>query len=310
MENGNAIMVAAGYHSLALSSFVSPNAYQYISSSTFLLTSSESLDKLFYLQLSLQGFYIFLYVGFCVKVIPNFFSSGIRAFDTSVVKLQIGLDAESWSDMDTKDMSRMLSDLPKEKRGQQLSEAAVTLLRKQADWNSATLDSRIYNSFSDAELEYHRLSVVERSKLQREAKKGNIQFDSSDFNNSIQSNDVKQWGLQSLEKLLGRSKPSSPPPQTMSMSRSNSIGGSEVVVVTLLALIRGRSTTSLMGGWGDTRTTAEVRRSLTALASEALLDGSSNLQLAEILCCPMAGAESKALSPEDTVILYPELWTM
>ena len=89
-----------------------------------------------------------------------------------------------------------------------------------------------------------------------------------------------------------------------------------MVVVTLLALIRGKSTTSrpffssLLGREGDTRTTAEVRRSLTALASEALLDGSSNLQLAEILCCPMAGAESKALSPEDIVLLYPELWTM
>ena len=313
MENGNAIMVAAGDHSLALSSFVSPNAYQFIFSPTFLLTSSETLDEL-YLELALRVLYIFLYVGFCVKAITQFFSSEIRGLDTSVVKLQIGLDAENWSDRDTKDMSQKLSDFPREKRGQQLSEAAVTLLRKQADWNSATLDNRIYISFSDAELEYHRLSVVERSKLQRVAKKGNIQFDSSLFNNS--SDDVKQWGLQSLEKLLGWSKPSSPPPQTMTMSRSKSIGGSEVVVVTLLALIRGKSTTSrpffssLLGREGDTRTTAEVRRSLTALASEALLDGSSNLQLAEILCCPMAGAESKALSPEDTVLLYPELWTM
>eukprot|EP01036_Dinobryon_divergens_P029605 gene29605-38727_t len=119
MENGNAIMVAADDHSLALSSFVSPNAYQFISFPTFLLTSSETLDELYYLELALRVLYTFLYAGFFMKaydVFPEFYEFGFRVLQTSVVKLQIGLDAENWSDRDTKDMSQKLSDFPREKR--------------------------------------------------------------------------------------------------------------------------------------------------------------------------------------------------
>ena len=36
----------------------------------------------------------------------------------------------------------------------------------QVDWNLASLDSRVHLSLSAAELEFHRISLVERSKLQ------------------------------------------------------------------------------------------------------------------------------------------------
>ena len=45
-----------------------------------------------------------------------------------------------------------------------MSDVVVKLLGAQVDWNSVSLDSRIYHSFVSAELEYHRFSVVERSK--------------------------------------------------------------------------------------------------------------------------------------------------
>jgi uncharacterized membrane protein len=91
---------------------------------------------------------------------------GFRGFKTSVVKLQIGLDAEKWSAGDTKDMSQTMSDISKQIRGRKLSETALTLLRRQDDWNSASLDTRIFRRFSFAELEYHRLSLAEQSKIQ------------------------------------------------------------------------------------------------------------------------------------------------
>ena len=299
METGNVMMASTDDHSLAVvSSFVSSNAYQLISSSTLSLASYDTFDKLY------PVFVILLYAVICWilnDVIHKFVWYGFRGFNTSVVKLQIGLDAETWSDSDSKDI--MSSGLPRERM---LSEAAVTLLRKQADWKSATLGTRIYSSFAAAELEYHRLSVVERSKLQRvvaNEKEGNAVADL--IHNSAK--DVEQRNQQWLDSQQGRSQQQLQT-TTRITSESSSVG-SEVVVVTLLALIRGKSSTG-RSFWGDTRTTAEVRRSLAALASEALLDGGKNLQLAEVLCCPMAGAESKALSREDTLLLYPELWNM
>ena len=46
-----------------------------------------------------------------------------------------------------------------------ISDATSKLLSMQGDWHSASLDSRIFLSFSRAEFDYHRLSLVERSKL-------------------------------------------------------------------------------------------------------------------------------------------------
>eukprot|EP01035_Chromulina_nebulosa_P024425 gene24425-31805_t len=43
---------------------------------------------------------------------------------------------------------------------------------------------------------------------------------------------------------------------------------------------------------------------LLALASEALLDSGKYMEFAEILCCPMT------LSPEEALVLYPELWRL
>ena len=41
-----------------------------------------------------------------------------------------------------------------------MSDVVGKLLGGQVDWNSVSLDSRIYHSFFSAELEYHRFSVV------------------------------------------------------------------------------------------------------------------------------------------------------
>jgi hypothetical protein len=107
----------------------------------------------------------------------------------------------------------------------------------------------------------------------------------------------------------------SPPQQQDAISFSAS---SEVVVVTLLVLIRGRSGTyrGLTGlqtldrslSSEETRTAAEVKRSLLALASEALLDDSKYLEQAEVLCSRTAGG--RALLQEEFFLLYPELWTL
>ena len=288
VENGNIIVSSSSMSSS-------------VTTAAFLLTSGE-LDIVLTI---IGGFFFFscaipfAIAAFYHQLVPFFIKYGFRGLETSVVKLQIGLDAETWSESDSKDMPENLSDLSSWTMGKRLSEAAVKLLHRQADWNSATLDSRVFRSFSAAELEYHRLSLSEQSKIQGEGE--------GHGTNLLRSQ--QQW-LDKLRKWYNNSLPSQP----VVMSKSI---GSEVVVVTLLALIRGRSGTYrgltgilpvdrrllslFMVGGGQTTTAAEVRQSLLALASEALLDDGLNMERAEVLCGPLA------LSSEEALLVYPEL---
>ena len=130
------------------------------SSSSFL---SASIDPEVFPNLSVLIAFIYVLDGAYHLSFPL----GLRELETSVIKLQIGLNAEKWSCSDTNDMSQTsYRYMSKQERGRKLSKTALALLRRQDDWNSASLDSRIYRSFSLAELEYHRLSLIEQSKIQ------------------------------------------------------------------------------------------------------------------------------------------------
>eukprot|EP01036_Dinobryon_divergens_P032435 gene32435-42023_t len=135
----------------------------------------------------------------------------------------------------------------------------MKLLRRQADWNSATLDSRVFRSYSAAELEFHRLSLAEQSKLQRD--EGRMVLGDGQQKRSQQ----QQQQQRQLSSPVAMSKPR---------------GGSELVVVTLLVMIRGRSGT-YRGSYPWTA--PSPRLSLLALASEALLDSGKYMEFAEIL---------------------------
>eukprot|EP01036_Dinobryon_divergens_P032433 gene32433-42021_t len=289
VENGNIIVSSPSVSSCAYPS-ITPVA-------TFLLANNE-LDTF----LTIGGivfcvFSIYAAILAFFQLAPYFMLYGFRGLETSVIKLQIGLDAESWSDSDTTIETETLSDFTRPTMGQLLSEAAMKLLRRQADWNSAALDSRVFRSYSAAELEFHRLSLTEQSKLQG---------DEGRSTNLVLGGGLKRLSQQQQQRQLSS-------PVAMSKPR----GGSELVVVTLLVMIRGRSGTyrGLTGilpldrpfsspGREGTRTIAEVRQSLLALASEALLDSGKYMEFAEILCCPMT------LSPEEALVLYPELWRL
>ena len=99
--------------------------------------------------------------------------SGSLGSGATVIKLQIGLDAD-WSD--SLNIMRILSDISSKQNSlttrsaisSLLSDAAIALLRKQADWNSATCEGQVFNSISKAEPLYQRISVSERTKFERE----------------------------------------------------------------------------------------------------------------------------------------------
>ena len=150
-----------------LSSTLAVTVDNYISSSSESSSSflSASIDPEVFPNLSVLIAFIYALCGvlWTNLAIPL----GLHELETSVIKLQIGLNAEKWSCSDTNDMSQTsYSYMSKQERGRKLSKTALALLRRQDDWNSASLDSRIYRSFSLAELEYHRLSLIEQSKIQ------------------------------------------------------------------------------------------------------------------------------------------------
>eukprot|EP01036_Dinobryon_divergens_P029976 gene29976-39153_t len=99
--------------------------------------------------------------------------SGSLGSGATVIKLQIGLDAD-WSD--NTNIMRILSDISTKQNSLStrsaisslLSDAAIALLRKQSDWNSATCDGQVFNSVSKAEPLFQRISVSERTKFEKE----------------------------------------------------------------------------------------------------------------------------------------------
>ena len=301
MVNGN----VADENLLTLSPSVSSSAYQCISSSAFLLTTDDYIIFAEGTLLSL-GYIALSYV--IAKLLADFSSHGFRSFETSMVKLQIGLDAQNWSDSDAKDMDKIMSDMfmYKSLRSSFMSEATVKLLGKQDDWHSASLECRRFFRFSSAEFDYHRLSLVERSKLQAGSVGGR-----GASSNSLLVGDIpqrvgqqqRQWWL---EKLLtggsGYTASSSISSTTTTAASSSFSSETKLVVVTLVVLLRGRSVTNRSSG--SVLTAAEVRESLLALTSEAQMDSGRHLEQAEFLCFP------RALSEEDTLLLYPELWRL
>ena len=100
----------------------------------------------------------------------------------------------------------------------------------QVDWNSASLDSRVYLSLSAAELEFHRISLVERSKLQ---------WTGAGTSDNLVGG---RYSTKAARKAAGRSQ-ISPQPQSSSLARSTGAEIAVVVVVTLVLLLRGRSGT-------------------------------------------------------------------
>ena len=263
VENGNVIVSSPSVSSCAYPS-ITPSA-------AFLLTNNELDTFLTIGGLVFCVFSIYAAILAFFQLAPYFMLYGFRGLETSVIKLQIGLDAENWSDCDTTIETETLSDFTRPTMGKLLSEGAMKLLRRQADWNSATLDSRVFRSYSAAELEFHRLSLAEQSKLQRD--EGRMVLGDGQQKRSQQ----QQQQQRQLSSPVAMSKPR---------------GGSELVVVTLLVMIRGRSGT-YRGLTGilpldrpfSTRNMAEVRQSLLALASEALLDSGKYMEFAEILWC-------------------------
>ena len=113
--------------------------------------------------------------------------------------------------------------------------------------------------------------------------------------------------------------PSSPsPPRQQDVDVTSSSAGSEVVVVTFLVLLRGRSgtyrgptglqTVDRLLGSREIRTAAEVKRSLLTLVSEALLNDCKYLEQAEVLCDHTVGG--RALLQEELLLIHPELWNL
>jgi uncharacterized membrane protein len=84
---------------------------------------------------------------------------------TTVVKLQIGLDAD-WADehnvMQTLSELSLQSSAPPANK---LSEVSLALLRRQLDWNCAAFDCRLYRRVSKAELDFHHQCLSESAKL-------------------------------------------------------------------------------------------------------------------------------------------------
>jgi hypothetical protein len=224
---------------------------------------------------------------------------GFRSPETTVIKLQICLDAKNWSDSDSKDMDKIKSDMSMYSSVKELSisDATSKLLSMQGDWHSASLDSRIFLSFSRAEFDYHRLSLVERSKLLAGYSGGNNTSKSlvGDIRRPV--GEWQQW-QEKLQYLIGGSR-STATSSTFSLSSFPS--EMKTVVVTFVLLFRGRSATYRRRG--SDFTAAEVRESLLTLTSEALKHR-QRLEKAEILCSP------GTLSEKDTLLLYPELWRL
>eukprot|EP01036_Dinobryon_divergens_P031862 gene31862-41345_t len=150
------------------------------------------------------------------------------------------------------------------------------LLSRQANWHSASLDSLIFLSFSSAEFDYHRLSLVERSKLRAGCSEGTT---SKSLVGDIRR-PVGEWQQRQrlLEKLVGGSR-STATSSTSSFSSSSSSSSFPSEMKTVVV-------------------TDFTQRRLLTLTAEMLQDR-QRLAQAEILYSP------GTLSEEDTLLLYP-----
>ena len=199
--------------------------------------------------------------------------SGSLGSGATVVKVQIGLDAD-WSDSGS--IMRTLSDLSLKhnsvnSRGEisrLLSDAAIALLRKQSDWNSATVDSQLFNGASKAEPVFQRISVNERTKFEKE------------------TNGDSNWN-----SLMNGESP-----------RFLARGTNTQAVVSLVVALRGKSDAHLGSG---VRSVADVRKCLQSLASEALTDEGENVMGVEVLWTP--SESGTVLTERDIIADYPEL---
>ena len=193
----------------------------------------------------------------------------------TVVKLQIGLDAD-WAD--EHNVMQTLSELSSAPANK-LSEGSVALLRRQLDWNSAAFDCRLYRRGSTAELDFHHHCLSEWAKAHS--------------GNPVPSKLLEKSSQLEIVSAAGLTK--------------------SQVVVSLIAIIRGRSGiyrgfTGLrfvdrligfvFGGWRGS--VPDARDCLLRLAAEATVDKGANILNAEIIYTP--NAYGKILSRNETLI--------
>eukprot|EP01036_Dinobryon_divergens_P031861 gene31861-41344_t len=299
MVNGNGEMIA-DEKLFTLFSSVSCSVNQCISSFAFFL----AYDDAEFLQEVILNYGFPAISILIVKFLVDYSKNEFRSPEATMLKLQIGLDAQNWSDSDSKDMDKIKSDMryPSLREfSTSISDATLKLLSRQGDWHSASLDSRIFRSFSSAEFDYHRLSLVEQSKLRAGCSEGTT---SKSLVGDI-PRPVGEWQQrqEKLQLLVGGSRSTATSSTSSFSSSSSSSFPSEMktVVVTFVFLFRGQSATYRRGE--SDFTAAEVRESLLTLTAEVLQDR-QRLAQAEILCSP------GTLSEEDTLLLYPELWRL
>jgi uncharacterized membrane protein len=96
----------------------------------------------------------------------------------TVLKLQVSLDS-NWSQRGN--IMETLTDLASRKGSSinsrsdissLLSEASIALLRRESDWNSATIDGEVFNGGNNAikaEPFYQKLAITERTKFEKES---------------------------------------------------------------------------------------------------------------------------------------------
>jgi uncharacterized membrane protein len=195
----------------------------------------------------------------------------------TVLKLQLALDAD-WAQrghiMET--LAAIASSSSSSNRAELsrlLSEASLALLRRQDDWQAASLSgqrfsqppllslpgSRAKEASSEAEPYFQRLAVQERSKFARES-------------------------LSGVRRLRG----------------GGAARAQTQAVVSLLVALRGQSDAlRKVQGSGD------VRAVLQTLASEALSDEGDNVLAVEVLWTP--SEDGDVLSQRQLVLDYPEL---
>ena len=251
------------------------------------------------------------------------------ASPATVVKLQIGLTAD-WSE--EQNIMNTLSEIVTRKSSsasKKVSDAVVALLRRQSDWNSATMDCQISGTVSQAELEYYQLFVSEKIKLLHSSDDSSnvalVVTNSAPTKAQKPEVEVMWW-----DKKLSKSPDMAQQEQEQVEPSPDAIVGptKTQAVVSLLAVIRGRSGTYrgltgiklidgvlsfLFGRWrwrwwinnGRSSLYDVMRNCLLRLATEALVNDGNDILRAEVMYSP--SAVGKILSMNETLVAYPEL---
>lgn len=199
----------------------------------------------------------------------------------TVVKLQIGLDAD-WAD--ERNVMQTLSELSSAPANK-LSEVSVALLRRQLDWNSAAFDCRLYRRGSTAELDFHHHCLSEWAKLHSVPSK---------LLEKSQLGIVSATGLNKTQAVVSLI--------AVIRGRSDIYRG-----FTGLRFVDRLIDYYVFGGWHGS-VLPDARDCLLRLAAEATVDQGANILNAEIIYTP--SAYGKILSKNETLIAYPDLKKM